>query len=258
MQIVLEEKGQWEIVRGEEMTPDDEAEEEEVLCFQSREHLAYVLIYLSLGDGPIKEGQRLEGEHVSDHEGEAGEEVRAALDNHQQVLEPQPQRERMPFALLRDNNFIFIIGLKGDAEPNLIQEIKLSEDWEDWQVAIREKLKSHKENGTWEWSRLPTGRKVVDSKWVFRVKRGDNGDVVKDKAKLVARGFDQVEGLDYTDTFALVVAIGSILLAYASAYGWAVHQMDVKKKNLHGEVDEEIYMQPAPESKCKQGQVYRL
>lgn len=127
-------------------------------------------------------------------------------------------------------------------------------------MAIEDELKSHEENGTWEWSTLPAGRKAVGSKRVFKIKRGTCGQVIRYKARLVAKGFSQVEGLDYTDTFAPVASIGSIrtLFAYVSAQGWMVHQMDVKTAFLHGEIEEEIYMQPPPGTKGEEGQVCRL
>lgn len=94
---------------------------------------------------------------------------------------------------------------------------------------------------------------------MFKLKRGADGKVTKYKAHLVAKGFSQIEGIDYTDTFAPVASIGSIrmMLAYACAKGWLIHQMDVKAAFLHGEIQEEIYMQ-APACTDNRGKVCKL
>eukprot|EP00253_Pinus_taeda_P005687 PITA_05687 len=89
------------------------------------------------------------------------------------------------------------------------------------------------------------GRKLVRCKWVYRTKYGPDGKVDKHKAPLVAKGFSQVEGIDYTKTFSFVAKMNSIclVLSLASSFKWEVHQMDVKSTFLHGDLHEEIYME---------------
>ena len=92
---------------------------------------------------------------------------------------------------------------------------------------------------------MPHGSKPIGCKWVFRKKYNTNGSLQTFKAKLVAKGFKQKEGIDYFDTYAPVARITSIrvLMALASIFDLYVHQMDVKTAFLNGDLDEEVYME---------------
>eukprot|EP00253_Pinus_taeda_P012136 PITA_12136 len=100
-------------------------------------------------------------------------------------------------------------------------------------------------NDTWDLVPLPKGRKLVRCKWVYRTKYGPDGKVDKHKARLFAKGFSQVEGIDYTETFSPVAKMNSIrlVLSLAASLKWEVHQMYVKSAFLHGDLHEEIYME---------------
>ena len=93
-------------------------------------------------------------------------------------------------------------------------------------------------------SPLPEGKNVVGSHWVFKVKRDGDGCVQQFKARLVAQGYSQTEGVDYNEVFSPVVQNTSIrsLLALANVHDWEVHQMDIKTAFLQGNLDDEIYM----------------
>jgi hypothetical protein len=99
--------------------------------------------------------------------------------------------------------------------------------------------------GTYEVVKLPPGRHAIGGKWVYRTKRGANGEITKYKARWVAQGFSQKHGVDYTDTFAPVARFDSIrgIMALAAQHNWELHQMDVRSAYLNGELEEEIYMQ---------------
>eukprot|EP00253_Pinus_taeda_P010980 PITA_10980 len=98
---------------------------------------------------------------------------------------------------------------------------------------------------TWDLVPLPKGRRFVRCKWVYRTKFGPNEKVDKHKARVVAKGFSQVEGIGYTETFSLVAKMNSIrlVLSLATSLKWEVHQRDVKSAFLHGDLHEEIYME---------------
>eukprot|EP00253_Pinus_taeda_P025371 PITA_25371 len=100
-------------------------------------------------------------------------------------------------------------------------------------------------NDTWDLVPLPKGRKLVRCKWVYRTKYGPDGKVDKHKARLAAKGFSQVEGIDYTETFSPIAKMNSIrlVLSLAASLKWEVHQMDVKYAFLQGDLHEEIYME---------------
>lgn len=92
---------------------------------------------------------------------------------------------------------------------------------------------------------LPPDWKLVRCKWIYRTKKAADGVISKYKARLVAKGFQQVHGIDYDETFAPVAKMDSIrlALAIAAARKWEVHHMDVKNAFLHGDLEEEIYME---------------
>ena len=116
----------------------------------------------------------------------------------------------------------------------------------DWQLGMDDEMASHSDNKTWVLvDEAPMGRKVLTGKWVYRCKRGINGEVTRYKARWCVRGFEQLEGLDYHETFAPVVKPMSYkaIFAIAAANDWDVEQMDVKTAFLYGTVDEEIYVE---------------
>jgi hypothetical protein len=77
---------------------------------------------------------------------------------------------------------------------------------------------------------LPLGRKAIGLKWVYKVKRDEQGAVSKHKARMVVKGYAQQHGIDYDEVFALVARLDSVrlLIALAAHEGWEVHHMDVK------------------------------
>lgn len=133
--------------------------------------------------------------------------------------------------------------------PDTLDEMKKREDWPQWKAAVDEDMKSHQKNGTWTLCKLPEGKRAVSCKWVFRIKRGEDGGVDRYKARLVARGFSQRFGYDYTDTYAPVARLDTVrtVLAVANQERLEDHQMDVKTAFLNGRLREEIYM-TTPES----------
>nr|GEY44955.1 hypothetical protein [Tanacetum cinerariifolium] len=95
---------------------------------------------------------------------------------------------------------------------------------------------------------LPKGKRAIGSKWVFRNKKDERGIVIRNKARLVAHGHTQEEGIDYEEVFAPVARIEAIwlFLAYASFMGFMVYQMDAKSAFLYGTIEEEVYVCQPP------------
>ena len=123
-----------------------------------------------------------------------------------------------------------------------------------------EEIKSLEKMGTWEAVPLPEGRKTISCKWVYRIKRDADGNPTRYKARLVARGFSQVHGLDYDETYAPVTRLETIrlLLGIAAAKDWEIRQIDVKSAYLYGDLDEEIYMDAPPGYEVPEGYVLHL
>ena len=109
---------------------------------------------------------------------------------------------------------------------------------------MKEDFKSLQDNETWELVPLPSKRKLVQCKWVYRTKVDVYGSDIKYKDSLVSKFLSQVQGVDCTNTFALVEKMDSIMLvlAIAASKRCEVHHMDVKSDFLHGDVHEDIYM----------------
>ncbi|PHT43509.1 ATP phosphoribosyltransferase 1, chloroplastic [Capsicum baccatum] len=120
-----------------------------------------------------------------------------------------------------------------------------SSDSSFWKEEVNSEIDSILSNHTWELVDLPPGNKPLGSKWIFKRKMKTDGSIEKYKARLVVKGFNQKEGLDYFDTYSPVTRITSIrmLIALAAVYDLQIHQMDVKTAFLNGELEEEIYME---------------
>jgi len=100
-------------------------------------------------------------------------------------------------------------------------------------------------NKTWELVDRPQNRKVIGVKWVYRTKLNVNGSINTHKARLVVKGYAQILGVDYSDTFALIARLDTIrlLFAFAAQKNWKVYQLDVKSAFLNGFLQEEIYVE---------------
>jgi hypothetical protein len=110
---------------------------------------------------------------------------------------------------------------------------------------MTEEYQSIKKNDVWDIVPRPKGKFVVTSKWIYKIKHTADGSVDKYKTRFVARGFSQVERIDYEETFALVFRYTSIrtISSLAISMGWRLHQKDVKTTFLNGEIEEEVYIE---------------
>ncbi len=115
----------------------------------------------------------------------------------------------------------------------------------EWEKAIMDEYNSIMRNNTWRLVPRPANRQVVTCKWVFKHKKDQFGRITRLKARLVARGFSQVYGIDYLDTYAPVAKLASIriLFAIAASLDLEIHQMDVVTAFLANTLHEEIYME---------------
>ncbi|GKC50600.1 putative ribonuclease H-like domain-containing protein, partial [Tanacetum coccineum] len=113
-----------------------------------------------------------------------------------------------------------------------------------WVEAMQEELLQFKLQHVWKLLDLPDGKNAIGIKWVFKNKKDERGIVIRNKARLVALGHKQEEGIDYEEVIAPVARIEAIrlFLAYASFMGFLVYQMDVKSAFLYGTIVEEVYV----------------
>jgi hypothetical protein len=139
----------------------------------------------------------------------------------------------------------FVSKLSSVSVPRNLQEA-LSDP--KWRTAMHEEMEALHKNKNWDLVKLLNGKKVVGCKWVFTIKHKADDSVERYKARLVAKGFTQTYGIDYEETFAPVAKMNSIrvLLSIAANLDWPLHQFDVKNAFLHGDLEEEVYMEILP------------
>jgi hypothetical protein len=114
----------------------------------------------------------------------------------------------------------------------------------DWAMAMQEELNIFTQNEVWSLVERPK-QNVIGTQWVFRNKQDENGVVTKNKARLVANDYTQVEGLDFGEAYAPVARLEAIriLLAFATHHNFKLHQMDVKSAFLNSPISEEVYVE---------------
>ena len=128
--------------------------------------------------------------------------------------------------------------------PSTYKEALACDNAENWRTAINEEIEALEKNQTWEEVELPSGRKAIGSKWVFRIKRNPDGTISRYKARLCAKGFAQKKNIDYGEIFSPTTRYDSIrvLLAVAAAHNYEIQQFDIKTAFLYGNLSEDIYM----------------
>ncbi|CAI7928075.1 unnamed protein product [Closterium sp. NIES-54] len=156
--------------------------------------------------------------------------------------------------------FAFFSPVEMPGEPSTLKEALESSDAEEWKKAMESELKSIEENGTWELVELPEGRKAITSKWLFKIKSDADGKIERYKSRLVAKGYQQKEKVDYKELFAPVVKPTTLrtLIAGAAIKGWVVKQMDVTTAFLNVVLEEEIFMAQPEGFDDGSGRVLRL
>ncbi|GJV89139.1 retrovirus-related pol polyprotein from transposon TNT 1-94 [Tanacetum coccineum] len=117
-----------------------------------------------------------------------------------------------------------------------------------WRSAMDSELEVLERNQTWTIEELPSNKKAFGCKWVYKIKYKSDGTIERFKARIVILGNHQVEGIDYTETFAPVAKIITVrvFLAVVASKQWELHQMDVHNAFLHGDLEEEVFMKIPP------------
>uniref|UniRef100_A0A2N9H7K1 Retrovirus-related Pol polyprotein from transposon TNT 1-94 n=1 Tax=Fagus sylvatica TaxID=28930 RepID=A0A2N9H7K1_FAGSY len=138
---------------------------------------------------------------------------------------------------------LFYILLTDGGEPESYDEALQIEDSIKWELAMKDEMNSLMTSQTWELTELPQRKKALHNKWVYRVKEEHDGSK-RYKARLVVKGFQQKEGVDYTDIFSPVVKLTTIrlVLGIVATENLHLEQLDVKTAFLHGDLEEDIYM----------------
>ena len=142
----------------------------------------------------------------------------------------------------------------GLEDPLTYKQAMNDVDRDQWIKAMNLEMESMYFNSVWELIDQPDEVRPIGCKWIYKRKRDHMGKVQTYKAQLVAKGYTQVEGVDYEETFSPVAMIKSIriLLSIATFYNYEIWQMDVKTAFLNGNLEENIYM-VQPEGFIEQG-----
>ena len=122
-----------------------------------------------------------------------------------------------------------------------------TEQANEWEKAVKAELDQLCSSGTFKWvPYVPSSCRTIGSHFVFQTKRDGDGNVIRYKARIVAKGYSQVPGQDFDVTFASIASLTMLqaLLSMATREDWAIHQVDVVGAYLRGDLSEEIYLEP--------------
>ncbi|GKA70993.1 retrovirus-related pol polyprotein from transposon TNT 1-94 [Tanacetum coccineum] len=137
------------------------------------------------------------------------------------------------------NNYLFAAFFLSQEEPKKVIHALKDPSWIE---AMKDELMQSKLQKVWTLVDLPNGKRAIGTKWIYMNKKDERGIMIKNKARLVAQGYTQEEGIDYDEVFAPVSRIEAIrlFLAYASFKDFVVYQMDVKSAFLYNKIEEEV------------------
>lgn len=160
---------------------------------------------------------------------------------------PQPTKQWEEWATKADATSTII-------EPNNYSEALSSKEAPQWKKAMQDEYDALIENGTWYLVDPPSDCNIISSRWTYKVKRDEKGDVDRFRCRVVGRGFSQIYGLDYTETYSPVVKHDSlrVILSIAAAKDLEIVQVDVKGAFLQADITEELYMEQ-PEGFVRKG-----
>jgi hypothetical protein len=144
-----------------------------------------------------------------------------------------PLNSFLNYSMLFDSSKHFSLAISSQVEPQFFHQAVSSPQWRE---AMATEISALEANSTWEITDLPPDKHPIGCKWVYKIKHRANGEIERYKAHLVAMGYTQREGLDYSDTFSPVAKLTTVrcLLALAAIYNWHLHQLDVNNAFLHG------------------------
>ena len=156
-----------------------------------------------------------------------------------------PIADYLSSSVFSEKHQAFLAQMTSDYVPATFNEAILDERFKG---AMKAEVTALEYNHTWDVTILPPGKKAISCQWLYSNKYRADGTIERPKARLVAHGNRQKEGRDYKDTVAPVAKMNTVwfLLKLGAAKRWEVHQMDVQNAILHGDLEEEIYMELPP------------
>ena len=174
----------------------------------------------------------------------------ASKGKRKKTLQKLYERGKTMFAEAQSQEYAFLVEKlkhvkKCDVpEPKSIREALAGEYQEFWNEAIAKELQQMEDLEVWHWAKKPVGRSIVDTKWVLKVKGNNEGFIDRFKARLVARGFKGIFGVDYWSTHASVVRKESVrlVIAHAAHHNLSHHTLDISGAFLTSDLDTPVYI----------------
>ncbi|KAA0043630.1 Reverse transcriptase, RNA-dependent DNA polymerase [Cucumis melo var. makuwa] len=154
---------------------------------------------------------------------------------------PFPLEKYLSYNSYNQNHKKYTLNVTSIYEPTYYHQAM---NHQNWKKAMAEEIEAMERTNTWTIVSLPKNYHTVGSKWVYKVKYKQHGTVDRYKARLIAKGYNQQEGIDFSDTFSLVAKIVTvkIFLALVASYNWSFTQMDINNAFLNGDLFEEVRM----------------
>jgi hypothetical protein len=165
--------------------------------------------------------------------------LKEIMEEAERIVSPKGKERNRPH---RFGGYVALMRSISDAKPSSFEEADKLQVWKD---SMLKEYRSIIKNNVWDIVSRPKDKSMVSSKWIYKIKHAADGSVEKFKARFVARGFTQKEGINYEETFSPVVRYTSIqaIISLASVLGWKLHQMDVKTTFLNGKIEQEVFVE---------------
>lgn len=236
---------------GENQSNEESIDEEMDENLEESEHLENNTNNENLSQGYVEHGPRTINEaiHAEIHDRNSNESPSQIPRLTRSTAGSAPIFRSLPYegrsfiaaAASMPNNTSFSL----DDEPNTLAEAKMRSDWPQWRKAVEEEFESLKKNQTFQQIDRPSNARIIGSRWVFRIKRKGDNTIDRYKARLVARGYSQIEGVDFKETYAPVASMLTVrlFLALVVQLGLKYVQFDVKTAFLNGDLSENILME---------------
>lgn len=159
-----------------------------------------------------------------------------------------PMVTRFKLGVVKPNPKYALNTITSSNIPREPHNVKIALVHPGWKAAMDKELAALHKNDTWTLVPSTPNMHVIGSKWVFKSKLKPDGSLDRLKVCLVAKGYHQIDGVDYTETFSPVIKPGTIrmIITIALVQKWSICQLDVKNAFLHGLISEDLYMQQPP------------
>lgn len=215
------------------------------VIINEKENLEVIISHDSSENKELEEQESPESVGESESLDESFVSLKSDGEDEEPMIPRRSERVRIPNTRLDDYvTYMCQSDINLEDVPLSVKEVLSRPDKEKWRKAMLDEMQSFDENDTWDLVDMPSHGTIVDSKWVFKIKMCDSNSDPVYRARLVAKGFTQKQGLDYDETFSPVVRHSTIRMLFGLSVklGLKVYHLDVKTAFLNGYLEEDVYM----------------